>query len=138
MSTALESPRAAPQPAASSAGLAVLSAIARAPFKLLWRLTRPIRRPMVAKFDDRIVRLVGADFRALSEQVDRLSLQVADANSRHLDAVREMNLFVEGLVREVARMQTQILTLTQLCAQQSPGERQPAPWRDAKQFTRVP
>ena len=109
-----------------------------APLRLLWQLTRPIRRPLVARFDRRIVNLMGADFRALSEQMNCLSTQVMQSNERHLNAVREMNVFVEGLVREVARLQAQMLALSQLCAQNLSHERGPTSWYEPQEIADAP
>ena len=132
----------AERPHSSGAGApavrSTLRLICMAPLRLLWQLTRPIRRPLVARFDRRIVTLMGADFRALSEQMNCLSTQVMQSNERHLNAVREMNVFVEGLVREVARLQSQMLALSQLCAQNLSHERPPASWYEPEEIADAP
>lgn len=124
--------------ARASAVRSTLRFLCVAPLRLLWQLTRPIRRPLVARFDRRIVNLMGADFRALSEQMNCLSTQVMQSNERHLDTVREMNVFVEGLVREVARLQSQMLALSQLCAQNLSKERRPTSWYEPEEIADAP
>lgn len=124
--------------AKSGRGTAIKS-ICAAPLKLLWHATRPVRRPIVAKFDNYIVHLLGADFRALSDQLSRVSVQVAEANERHANSVRDMNVFVDGLLREVGRLQSQMLALSQICAQgRQTGD--PASWyeREPEAFTHSP
>ena len=99
-----------------------------APLKLVWRLLRPLRRPLVARFDYRIVQLLGVEFQGLSTQMNRLSVQVAQAQDQQLATIREMNLFVEGLVREIARVQSQVQVLSQTYAQVLSAEGRPAAW----------
>ena len=124
--------------ARASAVRSTLRFLCVAPLRLLWQLTRPIRRPLVARFDRRIVDLMGADFRALSEQMNCLSTQVLQSNERHLNTVREMNVFVEGLVREVARLQSQMLALSQLCAQNLSHESEPPSWYEPEVIADAP
>jgi hypothetical protein len=103
-----------------------------APLKLVWRLLRPLRRPLVARFDFRIVQLLGDQFQGLSTQMNRLSVQVAQAHDQHLATTRDMNVFVEGLVREIARLQAQLQALSQTYAQVLSAQSQPAPWYAAE------
>lgn len=102
------------------------------PLKLGWRLLRPLRRPLVARFDYRIVQLLGVEFQGLSTQMNRLSVQVAQAQDQQLATIREMNIFVEGLVREIARLQSQVQALSQTYAQVLSAECRPTPWYGAE------
>ncbi len=108
----------------------VLASLWAGVLKVFWRATRSVRRPVVAKLDRHVLQLLHADFQTLSEQLNHLSAQVTEANASHVNAVREMNVFVDGMLREVARLQSQVLTLSQICSQNLPADARPAPWYD--------
>lgn len=118
----------------------VLSLLWAGALKVFWRAARPVGRPVVAKLDRHFLQLLDADFQTLSEQMNRLSTQVMEANESHVNAVREMNVFVDGMLREVARLQSQVLTLSQICSQNLPADARPAPWyeREAKELAHSP
>lgn len=102
----------------------------------IWRMTRAVRRPVVAKLDNHVTQLLSPDFRTLFEQLNKLSVQIAEANERQVTTLREMNVFVDGMLREVARLQSQMVSLSQLCSQNLAQDCGPPPWReqDAEEF----
>lgn len=94
--------------------------LALAPLKAAWRLLKPIREPLVVRFDRHIAGVLHADVSVLSDQFDQFAAQTAEAQQQSLAAMRETNLFVDGLVREIAQLQEQVQTLSQTCAQLAP------------------
>ena len=91
--------------------------LALAPLKAAWRLLKPIRARLAARFDRRVATVLHAQLSVLSDQIREFAGQTAEAQRQSLAATRETNLFVDGLVREIAQMQEQVQTLSQACAQ---------------------
>jgi len=94
----------------------------KAILKPLWRLSAPVRRPLLRKFDEHLAHalaqnLIGPSARleathaAVAGALVRLegSLQVGRHVVEHQNA--DANLLLDGLVREVARLQLQIEAL---------------------------
>jgi hypothetical protein len=103
-----------------------------APLKSLWRLSRPIRQPVVSRFDQHMATVLRADLNVISDQLNRFAVQTAQAQQQSLTAMREMNIFVEGLVREIAQLQEQVQMLSQTCAQLGPASESFAPWAEGE------
>lgn len=86
----------------------------------LWAKTRPWRNRALAQLHAHIVFALAEDFRQVTlraerlaaEQSGRLSQEIAAVQAhyerQHQEAMREMNLFTEGLVREIVRLQAQL------------------------------
>ncbi|HUY90535.1 MAG TPA: hypothetical protein VMV10_17490 [Pirellulales bacterium] len=91
------------------------------PLKAAWRLFKPIREPLVVRFDRHVAGVLHADLSVLSAQFAQFAAQTAEAQQQSLAAMRETNIFVDGLVREIAQLQEQVQTLSQTCAQLSPA-----------------
>ena len=107
-----------------------IRSISLAPLKAIWRLLRPIRRPIVSRVDQHIATVLRADLNVLSDQLNKFAVQTAQAQQQSLIAMRETNIFIEGLVREVAQLQEQVQTLSQTCAQLALSAGPFAPWAD--------
>jgi hypothetical protein len=95
----------------------------------IWRLTAPVRRPVVRKFDERLNRLVSA---ALQAHRPVLQLQVAPPDLSQIESAihdmaaslrmarqvsehhaSEANLLMDNLLREVVRLQMQVEALSE-------------------------
>jgi hypothetical protein len=86
----------------------------------IWAKTRGLRGRALAQLHAHIVLALADDFRQVAmraerlaaEQSERLSSQIAAVRARyeeqHQEAMGEMNLFTEGLVREIVRLQAQL------------------------------
>ena len=108
-----------------------IRSFALAPLKAVWRLLRPLRQPVVSRVDQHIAAVLRADLNVISDQLNQFAVQTAQAQQQSLIAMREMNLFVEGLVREIAQLQEQVQTLSQACAQLAPAAAgRFAPWTE--------
>ena len=77
----------------------------------------PLRRPVLSRVDQHIARVLRADLNVLSDQLNRFAVQTAEAQQQSLLAIREMNIFIDGLLREMAQLQEQIQTLSLTCSQ---------------------
>lgn len=124
--TCLSRPRGAP-PSLAGRGIRSLSA---ATLKAIWRLLKPIRQPVMSRVDQHIAMVLRADLNVLSDQLNKFAVQTAQAQQQSLIAMRETNIFIEGLVREVAQLQEQVQTLSQTCAQLALSAGPFAPWAD--------
>lgn len=93
-----------------------IRAISIAPLKAIWRLLKPLGQPVVSRVDQHIAAVLRADLNVLSDQLNKFAVQTAQAQQQSLMAMREMNIFVEGLVREIAQLQEQVQALSQNCA----------------------
>lgn len=107
-----------------------LKRLARAVARPLWRLSAPIRRPLARRFDERLTRIVENSIRTHWNHV-HVSLDPPDLGSvetlvlemtASLSMARqiaehhaeESTLLMDGLVREVARLQLQLESLSEL------------------------
>jgi len=86
----------------------------------LWRMTAPVRRPLVTRFDSRVSRLVSGAINdrvippiteALAVSGRRLerieeSLERADLTASNM--VQEVDMVLNGLSREIFRLQVQV------------------------------
>lgn len=101
----------------------VLRAIARR----LWRLTDPVRRPLIQRFHGTITRLVAnvVEERAIGPILPRLDLALASLErlEQGVNCARhevnnvygvDTNLALDGLVREVTRLQRQLDALREI------------------------
>lgn len=95
--------------------------LALTPLKSAWRLIKPIRDPLIARFDRRVATVLHAQLSVLSRQIGEFAAQTAETQRQSLAAMRETNLFVDGLVREIAQLQEQVQALSHACAQLAPG-----------------
>lgn len=98
----------------------------------MWAKTRPWRARALAQLHAHIVLALAEDFRQVAlraerlaaEQGERLSQQIAAVQAhyeeQHQEAMHEMNLFTEGLVREMVRLQAQLEALSPAAADDAP------------------
>lgn len=75
------------------------------PWKALWKSMAAVRRPLIRKFDNHIRHQISA---ALDGPSQELTAAVRQAMAQHREALEEINLFNESIVREVVRMQNQL------------------------------
>jgi len=122
----LTKPGGAP-PSVSGRGIRSLTI---APLKAIWRLLKPIRQPVMSRVDQHIATVLRADLNVLSDQLNKFAVQTAQAQQQSLIAMRETNIFIEGLVREVAQLQEQVQTLSQACTQLAVSAGPFTPWAD--------
>src|SRR5438093_851221 len=90
----------------------LLKAILRA----VWRLTTPIRRPVVRKLDGHVVALLVQAIRGpILERLDAVPWHEdgLPPSSRPEPRLQEMSLAINGLIREVVRLQMQVEVLQQ-------------------------
>lgn len=109
-----------PRKAAQSMPRRSVRSLALVPLKSAWRLLKPIRAPLAARFDQRVATVLHAQLSVLSDEIREFAAQTAEAQRQSLAAIRETNLFVDGLVREIAQLQEQVQTLSQICAHLAP------------------
>lgn len=109
---------------------AKLKALARKAVRPFWRLTGPIRRPLGRRFDERLSRLIELSIRShwnhVHVSLDPPDLGCLEGLMREMSAslgmarqitehhAEEANLLMDGLVREVARLQLQMESLAEL------------------------
>jgi hypothetical protein len=98
--------------------------------KAIWRLLKPIRQPVMSRVDQHIATVLRADLNVLSDQLNKFAVQTAQAQQQSLIAMRETNIFIEGLVREVAQLQEQVQSMSQTCAQLAVSTGPYAPWAE--------
>jgi hypothetical protein len=87
---------------------------------VLWRLTWPFRRPFVTKFDSRVSRLVSDTVNARmmptlvealaisGKRLERIEHNMASADRAANSLAEEVDLVLNGLSREIFRLQTQL------------------------------
>ncbi|HVW39601.1 MAG TPA: hypothetical protein VHB99_19925 [Pirellulales bacterium] len=92
-----------------------LRSLSVAPLKAIWRLLKPLRQPFMSRVDQHIATVLRADLNVLSDQLNKFAVQTAQAQQQSLIAMRETNIFIEGLVREIAQLQEQVQSLSQNC-----------------------
>lgn len=107
-----------------------LKALAKAAVRPFWWLTGPVRRPLVRRFEERIARVVEAvvqahkqevhvtveppDLSRVEAMVGELAAALGMARQIAEHHAEEANLLMDGLVREVARLQLQLEGLAEL------------------------
>lgn len=79
-----------------------MSGLIRLLFRKAWRLSGPLRQPFFRQLDQHLA--VG---------VERLSGELAAAEAGHAQALAEINLLTDSLVRELVRLQIQLDQLHQ-------------------------
>jgi hypothetical protein len=79
-----------------------MSGLIRLLFRKAWRLSGPLRQPLFRQLDEHLA--VG---------VERLSAELAAGQAASAQALAEMNLLTESLVRELVRLQIQLDQLHQ-------------------------
>jgi hypothetical protein len=89
-------------------------------FKVLWRATSPVRRPLMARFDARvsgliegavISRMTPAIIQALAvseHRLERIEGTLARADDSVAALAEELDLVLNGMSREVFRLQAQV------------------------------
>lgn len=100
-----------------------MNRIVKAFCKVIWRLSSPIRRPLAARFDARVANLVAGTVhnRVLPELIHPLSITLrrlerieetlARADRSAAMMAEEVDLVLNGLSREIFRLQAQVETL---------------------------
>ncbi len=88
--------------------------------KPLWRLTRPFRAPLVSRFDDRVSRLVSNSVNArmlpelieplavILRRLERIEDSLARADRTAMALSEEVDLVLNGVSREIFRLQAQV------------------------------
>ncbi len=88
--------------------------------KPIWRMTAPIRRPVVRKLDAKIHAMVANSIRveilptveaslgASARVLERLEASVLSANRTAQTMACDMDLMLSSVIREVARLQAQV------------------------------
>ena len=112
----------------------LMNTIVKILLRPFWKLSGPIRRPLVQKFDDRIARIVAPIIvDAVSGHRQAVHFQVDQPDFRPIEAVlgtygeslrmarqvaehhaEEANLLMDSLVREMARLQIQVEALGEI------------------------
>ena len=98
-----------------------------------WRMTRPIRTPLMNRFDDRVTRLVSGtvNARMLPELIEPLAValrrleriedSLARADRTAMALSEEVDLVLNGVSREIFRLQTQLEHLQTTLARDGRG-----------------
>ncbi len=85
-----------------------------------WRITGPVRRPLVARFDSRVSRLVSDTVNARmmptlvealassGDRLERIERSIASADRAATNLAEEVDLVLNGLSREIFRLQAQL------------------------------
>jgi hypothetical protein len=102
--------------------------------KPFWRMTAPIRRPVMRKMDAKIHAMVAGSIRAevlptieaslaaSARVLERLEASVAAANHTAQTMACDMDLMLGSVIREVARLQAQVDAIDEFVAHAvSPG-----------------
>jgi hypothetical protein len=88
--------------------------------RVFWRLTWPLRRPLVSRFDARVSRLVSDTVNARmmptlvealaasGHRLERIERNIAGADRAATNLAEEVDLVLNGLSREIFRLQTQL------------------------------
>jgi hypothetical protein len=96
--------------------------------KALWRATSPVRRPLMARFDARVSGLIAGTVNARmmptlvealaisGHRLERIEGALARADRSATALAEEIDLVLNGLSREVFRMQVQLDSLRQAVA----------------------
>ncbi len=91
--------------------------------KALWRMTSPVRRPLVARFNAHVSRIVSGTVneRMMPEllqplavalkRLERIEESLARAEHSASAAVEEVDLVLNGVSREIFRLQAQVESL---------------------------
>jgi|GEM_PF-7069804 len=98
--------------------------------RMLWRGTSPIRRPLVRKFNNKVGTLMHEQISSISSMQDRLSRDIHAALEHHRHyheqkarevqpVIQELNLVLDGVVRELTRLQNQVEILHQRIEEQA-------------------
>ncbi len=89
-------------------------------FKFFWRLSSPIRKPLLARFDARVSRLVSDTVNARmmptlvealassGHRLERIERSIAGADRAASHLAEEVDLVLNGLSREIFRLQAQL------------------------------
>lgn len=100
--------------------------IVKTMLKAIWRLTSPIRRPLVTRLDAHISAVVSGtvNARILPEilrpmaialaRLERIEASIASADRTASVVAEEIDLVLNGVSREVYRLQVQVETLQRL------------------------
>jgi hypothetical protein len=90
------------------------------PLKMFWRITGPVRRPLLKRFDARVSRLVSDTVNARmmptlvealaasGDRLERIERSIASADRTATNLAEEVDLVLNGLSREIFRLQTQL------------------------------
>jgi hypothetical protein len=102
--------------------------------KPIWRMTAPIRRPVMRKMDGKIHSMVACSIRAevlptieaslaaSARVLERLEASVGVANHTAQTMACDMDLMLGSVIREVARLQAQVDAIDEFVARAvSPG-----------------
>lgn len=88
--------------------------------KPIWRLTAPVRRPILRKLDARLHAMIAASIRAeilpavesslgaSSRSMERLEASINAANHTARTMACDMDLMLGSVIRELARLQAQL------------------------------
>lgn len=96
----------------------VIETLLKAPARLFWRLARPVRRALMQRLNAHLAHVVAEGLAGPSARLDAVtaalgrieeSVNVGRHVAEHQSA--DANLLLDGLVREVARLQMQIEAL---------------------------
>jgi hypothetical protein len=114
-----------------------LKRLAKAMARPLWRLAAPVRRRLACEFDERVRRIVESvvqanwqgchvtveppDLSRLEAMVGELSAALGMARKISEHHAEEANLLMDGLVREIARLQLQLESLAELVSDSRSG-----------------
>lgn len=94
--------------------------IAKLILKPFWKLAGPVRRPLLARFDDRVARLVAGtvNARIMPELIEPLAIalrrleriedSLARADRNALAMAEEVDLVLNGVSREIFRVHAQL------------------------------
>ena len=104
--------------------------IAKKVLKGLWRMTSPVRRPVMRRVDARVSALVAStvNARMMPEilhplgvaiaRLERIEASIAGADRAASAMVEEVDLVLNGISREVFRLQAQVESLHRMIARE--------------------
>jgi len=99
--------------------------------KSLWRMTSPVRRPLVSRFDAHVSAAVATTLNArmmpelihplvgAMHKLDRIEAALARADLAASTAAEEVDLVLNGISREVFRLQAQVEALHRTVAREA-------------------
>ena len=94
--------------------------------KLIWRMSAPVRRPLLARFDAHVAELIGGtvNARIMPElikplaislhRLERIEDSLARADHAASAMAEEVDMVLNGLSREIFRLQSQVEMLQRL------------------------
>ena len=109
----------------------MMKRIAKFVLKRAWRLAAPLRRPLVRRIDARISMLVSNTVNSrilpelvpplglILERLERIELTLARADGATAAMTEEIDLVLNGLSREIFRLQVQVEALRRIVDQES-------------------